>query len=533
MIRVQTRLDLSKIGPKPFSFPQIGVAVSGGKLLRTFAPQQSRTPKGNSPSSATTWSKRPQPYKDTHAIPDWRSATGRRFDLDFSRIPVHPHSPDLPADQALQAKAADPNGIAETGIPAIVHQVLSFSGQALDPATRKFMESRFGHDFSQVRVHTDARAAESARAVSANAYTSGQNLVFGAGMYEPATERGRRLLAHELTHVLQQRPGVARGIAGADGPTERAAQEASQAVVSGRPVGPLLAVGTHEVQRAPNPYEAQANRVAVDLQKTIDGAVWKEIRKRVYPKESKAGIERAKARHEGSRTDLSGLGKLSTLDHFAGEVRKLQTKWPSMSSARARVDELGRAASAELVAVDVPGFLIVEKEVMESKAYFQGALWRFAISEALVSGASLSNDDAAQLTNAALHEGRHAEQEFLSARYSAGVLKKTSAEIHNEQHIPQVIADQAVAKKFDANTDAASAQLGQRMYQAGVTEGAANEKIESDTGWAVMAYKRTDAILVVQLRQTFDRRAEGPPGYRMIDPSGQLLGNPTSNKHRS
>lgn len=463
--------------------------------MRAFAPQQSRTPKGSSPAPATTWSKRPQSDKDTHAIPDWRSATDRRFDRDFSRIPVHPNSPDLPAGQASQARAADPNEIAETVIPPIVHQVVSSSGQALDPATREFMESRFGHDFSQVRVHTDARAAESARAVSANAYTSGQNLVFGARMYEPGTERGRRLLAHELTHVVQQRPGAARGIAGADGPAERAAQEASQAVVSGRPVGPLVAVGTHgEVQRDPDPLQAQANTVAADLQKTIDGAVWKEIRKRAYPKESKAGIERAKQRHEGKLADLSGLGKLSTLNHFAGEVKKLQTKWPSVPSADARVAELGKAASAELVAADVPGFLVVEKEPMEFKGYFQGTLWRYAISEALVSGASLSNDDAAELTNTTLHEGRHAEQQFLSARYSAGVQNKTSAEIRVEQQIPQQIADQAVAKKFDAKTDPTSAKLGQRMYQAEVTEGAVNQKIESDDGLAEMATKRTDAI---------------------------------------
>jgi hypothetical protein len=66
------------------------------------------------------------------------------------------------------------------------------------------MEQRFGHDFSQVRVHTDAQAARSTRAVDALAYTVGQNIVFGAGQYAPATAMGRKLLAHELTHVLQQ-----------------------------------------------------------------------------------------------------------------------------------------------------------------------------------------------------------------------------------------------------------------------------------------------------------------------------------------
>jgi hypothetical protein len=89
-------------------------------------------------------------------------------------------------------------------IPPIVHEVLGSPGQPLDRATRAFMESRFGHDFSRVRVHTDARAVESARTVSALAYTVGRDVVFGAGQYTPSTAGGRRLLAHELTHVVQQ-----------------------------------------------------------------------------------------------------------------------------------------------------------------------------------------------------------------------------------------------------------------------------------------------------------------------------------------
>ncbi|HEX9867632.1 MAG TPA: DUF4157 domain-containing protein [Candidatus Tectomicrobia bacterium] len=78
-------------------------------------------------------------------------------------------------------------------------------GQPLDPATRAFLEPRFGHDFSRVRVHTDAKAAESAQAVNALAYTVGRNIVFGEGQYLPGTTPGKGLIAHELTHVAQQR----------------------------------------------------------------------------------------------------------------------------------------------------------------------------------------------------------------------------------------------------------------------------------------------------------------------------------------
>jgi hypothetical protein len=76
------------------------------------------------------------------------------------------------------------------------------------------MEPRFGHDFSGVRVHTDAKATESAQAVQARAYTAGRNVVFGAGEFAPGTHEGQRLLGHELAHVVQQgRAGVAAGVA--------------------------------------------------------------------------------------------------------------------------------------------------------------------------------------------------------------------------------------------------------------------------------------------------------------------------------
>lgn len=91
-----------------------------------------------------------------------------------------------------------------TGVPPIVGEVLRSSGQPLDADARGFFEDRFGHDFSQVRVHTDAWAAESARAVNARAYTVGRDVVFSAGTYAPSSPAGRRLLAHELSHVVQQ-----------------------------------------------------------------------------------------------------------------------------------------------------------------------------------------------------------------------------------------------------------------------------------------------------------------------------------------
>jgi len=77
-------------------------------------------------------------------------------------------------------------------------------GQPLSKSECAYFEPRFGVDFNQVRLHSDAQAAESARALNAKAYTLGQDVVFGAGQDTPGTSEGRRLMAHELTHIIQQ-----------------------------------------------------------------------------------------------------------------------------------------------------------------------------------------------------------------------------------------------------------------------------------------------------------------------------------------
>ncbi len=89
-------------------------------------------------------------------------------------------------------------------VPPIVREVLSTSGQALDATMRASMETRFGHDFGRVRIHADGKADASARAVGASAYAVGPHIVFARGQYAPATRMGEMVLAHELTHVLQQ-----------------------------------------------------------------------------------------------------------------------------------------------------------------------------------------------------------------------------------------------------------------------------------------------------------------------------------------
>ena len=122
--------------------------------------------------------------------------------------------------------------------PGIVHDVLRAPGRPLDGETRAFMEPRFGYDFSGVRVHNDARAAESARAVNASAYTVGSHVVFGQGQHSPSSDHGRRLLAHELTHVVQQGAAVEGHQQGAGQVQRSMASSISRTAIS-KPAGRL------------------------------------------------------------------------------------------------------------------------------------------------------------------------------------------------------------------------------------------------------------------------------------------------------
>jgi len=122
--------------------------------------------------------------------------------------------------EACNAGSLKPGPVPEGGdrsgeAPDVVHEVLGSSGHTLPTSVREEMESRFGgHDFSGVQVHTDSRAVDSARAVSALAYTVGDHVVFGQGQYSPSSTAGQHLLAHELAHVLQQRGGKSFAVQG-------------------------------------------------------------------------------------------------------------------------------------------------------------------------------------------------------------------------------------------------------------------------------------------------------------------------------
>jgi hypothetical protein len=131
--------------------------------------------------------------------------------LEYEALRLHDEEeaaapqPAAPAKPEVRRKpASSPHQPAFASAPEAVHRTIGSGGRPLESGARSFMESRFGHDFGAVRVHSDAGAERAAASVQARAFTVGRDVVFGAGQYEPASEAGRRLLAHELTHVVQQ-----------------------------------------------------------------------------------------------------------------------------------------------------------------------------------------------------------------------------------------------------------------------------------------------------------------------------------------
>lgn len=179
---------------------------------RTFEPQVQRAGAGGKQSSAggecrACVQKTPPVLQTKLTV----SEPGDAYEQEADRIanqvlaaPARPAVGDMPPQ--IQ-RLAGPAGGQTDAAPAGVAETLAAPGRPLEPALRREMEQRFGHDFSRVRVHSGAAAEQSARRLNAHAYTVGANIVFGAGRFSPATREGRGLLAHELTHVVQQSSG--------------------------------------------------------------------------------------------------------------------------------------------------------------------------------------------------------------------------------------------------------------------------------------------------------------------------------------
>lgn len=184
--------------------------------------------------------------------------------------------------------------------PASVDDVLAGSGRSLEPALRQDMEQRFGHDFSNVRVHSGTKAEQSAREVNANAYTVGRDIVFGAGQHTPKTADGRRLIAHELAHVVQQSSGSA--------PTVVCRQEAARSQGVEQPVmSSIQALANIEFEGARVKNFKQVEKTALRIKQYFDSQNGSVVDLTAYydaSRDTEAGDARrlAQQQAEGLRT---------------------------------------------------------------------------------------------------------------------------------------------------------------------------------------------------------------------------------------
>jgi len=163
---------------------------------------------GPDPAALATRGETPAPLSNFRTIPlflpDRTSQPQPSSTLVATQLPRNYAAYAAEGISTLPRNQAGSADIVAEQVPTIVHDVLRTPGQPFDSDARGFFERRFGRDFSHVRVHSDEHASKSAEAVNAHAYTVGNDIVFGPGQWSPQSDAGKRLLAHELTHVVQQ-----------------------------------------------------------------------------------------------------------------------------------------------------------------------------------------------------------------------------------------------------------------------------------------------------------------------------------------
>lgn len=279
----------------------------------------------------------------------------------------------LLAQRAQNLTRDAPRGHHGQAAATMAQEMPQSPGQSLDPAVRTFAEARFGHDFSQVKVHTDARAAESARGVNALAYTSGNHIAFDTGQYAPATPAGMRLLGHELTHVVQQRfaPVLARGVSVADDPHERQAGAVADALMQGGHVAGLLDSRPGPISQSlqrqpappPPPHPMTYDRTIYHLKPVPKGLTVDMVKQQLRDKIKLGAITSIATKGGTGNAEIFLLSILFALAdrkrwHTEADI-VTAIDWPKpgtpapLGQVTVRIDDKG-AASAELIATGVP-----------------------------------------------------------------------------------------------------------------------------------------------------------------------------------
>lgn len=346
--------------------------------------------------------------------------------------------------EQLQTKRVQANDSAGIEAPPVVHDALHSSGQSVDRSTQEFMESHFGHDLSQVRVHTDETAAEAARALHANAFTVGRHIVFGEGQFAPDTSKGRHLLAHELTHTVQQ--GSSATGTGAAGPIQRDAQTEKEikGVISPNVTLREEAVKTAETQlekrmakrqleifkmawEVPNPTSSKSQQrimaLGKDFRKDLATIIKEPDSPGVYPGLRKDIIESAKSA-DVQKLKLKGAqDQWSKYDPiFAG--KEVESALGKQTITAAEFKALVAQESGDLTRTDTRGDIagIAQLGTKEEKLAGAKPGDRKKPEKALVIAATVISNYADQLDKALSVKPEGEERKkFIMAAYNSGV----------------------------------------------------------------------------------------------------------------
>jgi hypothetical protein len=246
--------------------------------------------------------------------------------------------------------------VSRADAPPIVQDVLREPGQPLDGGTRAFFETRFGADLRDVRVHTGGKAAESAEAVDARAYTVGDDIAFNAGRYAPHTATGRLLLAHELAHTQQQSiPGGQLQLGQRGDPAEDEARATARAVVQGQPVSDVTA-------EPPILRRDDGNAIDVELVPTTE-----EERQDL----AKKGISLPTVSMETWFQEGGGWYE-SSLGMTAQKQSVKVYYFPGQTNERALV--IGGVHGSELSGIEVAELLVEQLKIATAKPYYTVAV---------------------------------------------------------------------------------------------------------------------------------------------------------------
>lgn len=345
---------------------------------------------GSSGKTSTSDSPRVQPKLRVNQPGDIYEQEADRVAEQVMRMAA-PEGALQPAPQQLIHRAP-----AELAAPAVTPPIeasidaLRGGGQPLDLETRAFMEPRFGQDFGHVRVHTDATAAHSAQAVSALAYTAGSDVVFGAGQYQPGTDAGRRLIAHELAHVVQQGVKPASSIT----PTVRRADMGREADEHGfniLPTSPLkyaLLPLSHApspmLQKFDPPYHSQALReglVATEFSAEQIGQIYAANWERDFSQGHQVFADIVaswKAIKLAAKEQRLGQAEIEAFESSAGQLEHMLSNPLSIVELVTSKSYHGYQAEEHMDATDQSQAMVegVSSDILASRDYIKAQLLR-------------------------------------------------------------------------------------------------------------------------------------------------------------